>query len=176
MIKERSNIFSFAGKPVTIVGEDIQIGQIAPEFSAQQSDWSIIPVLKHTSHKVRIITAIPSLSTSVCDREIRRFNHAASAMDENIVIITISTDLPFTQKIWCGTAGIDKILVVSDHLNVEFGKKYGCLIKEIRALRRAVFIVNQNQKITYAAYMPALGDEPDYDTVLQEAKKALTNA
>lgn len=172
-MKERTGIMQLAGKDVTIVGDDVQVGQPAPSFFAQAQDWEIVDVLGQTAGKVRIIAAIPSLTTSVCDREIRRFNQEAAALDENVAIITISTDLPYAQATWCGAAGVDRVMVVSDHLSGDFGEKYGCMIKERRILRRAVFVLDQNGVIQYAAYMPSLGDEPDYDEVLAAAKALL---
>jgi thiol peroxidase len=129
--------------------------------------------LADTAGKVRIIAAVPSLETDVCDRETRRFNQEAAALGADIVILVISTDLPFTQKRWCGAAGVDQVIVLSDHMTADFGIKYGCLIKEARILRRAVFVVDRQGKITYAAYMPALGQEPDYAAVLAAARAAL---
>ena len=172
-MKERTGLIKFGGKDATIVGEDLSVGDFAPEFQAQTADWSVVEMLAATSGKVRIIAAVPSLDTSVCDRETRRFNVEAAALGADVAIIVISTDLPFAQKRWCGAAGVEQVSVVSDHLNTEFGKAYGCLIKEVRLLRRAVFVVDKAGKIVYAAYMPTLGDEPDYNAVLQAAQSAL---
>lgn len=172
-MKERFGLLKLAGKDATIVGSDLNIGDQAPEFEAMTNDWETIKVLSHSAGKVRIIAAVPSLETSVCDRETRTFNQAASDLDENVMIITVSADLPYTQARWCGAAGIDRVLVVSDHAAVEFGIKYGCLIKERRILRRAVFVVDQNNTVVYVDYMKALGDEPDYEAVLQAAQEAL---
>jgi len=172
-MKERTGLIKFGGKDATIIGEDLCVGDLAPEFQAQTADWSVVEMLAATSGKVRIIAAVPSLDTSVCDRETRRFNVEAAAMGTDVAIIVISTDLPFAQKRWCGAAGVEQVSVVSDHLNTEFGKAYGCLIKEVRLLRRAVFVVDKAGKIVYAAYMPTLGDEPDYSAVLQAAQSAL---
>lgn len=158
---------------VTILGDDLKVGQKAPSFKAHTLEWKTISPLNETRRKVRIIAAVPSLDTTVCDRETRRFNVEAAALDKNISIITISTDLPYAQKRWCGAAGVDQVMVVSDHLKGEFGKKYGVLMKETGILRRAVFVVNRKGFITYAAYMPVMGDEPNYEEVIQAAKKAL---
>jgi thiol peroxidase len=122
---------------------------------------------------VRIITALPSLETDVCDRETRRFNLEAAALSKDIVILAISTDLPYTQKRWCAAAGVDQVTVLSDHMSTDFGLKYGVLIKEVRVLRRAVFVVDRSGKLTYVAYMPALGIEPNYAEVLDAARAAL---
>ncbi len=170
---ERSGLVKFSGKNVTVVGSDMTIGKQAPEFHAQSLTWETIPVLESTKNKVRIISAVLSLETSVCDRETRRFNEEAAKLSQDIAIIVISTDLPFTQKRWCGGAGIDQVIVVSDHHDVEFGEKYGCLLKEPRLLRRAVFVVDRNDQVVYSAYMPVLGEEPDYETVLASARNAL---
>lgn len=170
---ERQGLLKIAGQEMTIIGNDVQVGNTAPEFFAQAQDWSVSPVLASTKGKVRIIAALPSLETSVCDRETRRFNQEATNLSEDIVIIVISTDLPYTQKRWCGAAGIDRVWVVSDHLDAEFGKAYGCLVKERRILRRAVFVIDRADKIVYAEYMPSLSDEPDYAAVLAAAQQAI---
>jgi thiol peroxidase len=173
MASERFGIVKFRGQEVTVLGPDLEPGQPAPEFSAQGLDWAPFSGLADTQGKVRIIAAVPSLDTDVCDRETRRFNQEAAALGKDVVILVVSTDLPFAQKRWCGAAGVDQVTVLSDHMTVDFGLKYGCLIKEARILRRAVFVVNKAGKLTYAAYMPALGEEPDYAAVLAAAKAAL---
>jgi thiol peroxidase len=170
---ERNGVITFAGRDVTVVGPDLKVGEIAPEFTVKAQDWSTVSALSATEGKVRIIASVPSLETSVCDRETRRFNQDAANLSKDISILVISTDLPYTQKRWCGAAGIDQVMVLSDHMDVDFGKKYGVLIKEIRILRRAVFVVDRNNRITYAAYMPTIGAEPDYDAVIEAAKQAL---
>ena len=170
MSVERKGVLQLSGKDATIIGEDIEVGQKAPEFTAHNQSWEKVDMLAATEGKVRIIAALPSLETSVCDRETRRFNQEAAALGDGISIISISVDLPVAQANWCGAAGIDKVLVVSDHYDVEFGQKYGCLIKERRQLRRAVFVVDQDGTVQYADYMPTLGDEPDYDAVIAAAK------
>lgn len=173
MTTERFGIVKFRGQDVTIIGPDLKPGETAPEFSVQTLDWSLFHGLANTQGKVRIIAAVPSLDTEVCDRETRRFNLEAAALSKDIAILVISTDLPFAQSRWCGAAGVDQVTVLSDHLIVDFGSKYGCLIKEARILRRAVFVVDRAGKIVHAAYMPALGEEPNYSEVLSAAQAAL---
>ena len=173
MTTERFGIIKVGGKEATIIGDDLTVGQPAPEFSAHALDWSVVNGLADTKGKVRIIASVPSLDTEVCDRQTRRFNQEAAALDKDIIIQTISTDLPYAQKRWCGAAGVEQVQVLSDHQNTEFGAKYGVLIKERRILRRAVFVVGRDDKIAYVAYMPALGNEPNYDEVLEAAKQAL---
>ena len=173
MTTERFGIVKFKGQAVTVLGPDLKPGDVAPEFSVQTLDWSSYSGLTNTAGKVRIITAVPSLDTEVCDRETRRFNQEAATLSKDIAILVISTDLPFAQKRWCGAAGVDQVTVLSDHMGVDFGTKYGCLIKEARILRRAAFVVDRVGKITYSAYMPALGEEPNYAEVLEAAQAAL---
>ena len=174
MTSERFGLIQVGGKDATIIGDDIKVGQTAPDFSLHALDWSVVRGLADTKGKVRIIAAVPSLDTDTCDRETRRFNLEAASLDEDIVIEVISTDLPYAQKRWCGAAGVDQLMVLSDHQDAEFGKKYACLIKERRTLRRAVFVVDRQDKVSYVAYMPALGVEPNYEEVLDAARAALT--
>ena len=170
---ERKGIVQFHGNDVTVVGADIQVGQMAPEFTAQTADWEEMKALASTKGKVRIIGSMLSFSTSVCDRETRRFNQEAAALGQDVAILMLTMDLPFTLKSWCAAAGVDQVITLSDHLTGEFGQKYGTLIKELRFLRRAIFVVDRDGKVVYAAYMPVMGDEPDYAQVLEAAKKAL---
>ena len=170
---ERKGLLKFAGNAVTVIGPDLQPGEKAPEFTAMAMDWSQVKGLRSTQGKVRIIASLPSLNTAVCDRETRRFNQEAAALGPDVAILTLSMDLPFTLKNWCASAGIDQVVTLSDAKAADFGKKYGALVKEQRILRRAVFVVNRQGMVTYAAYMPALGDEPDYAEVLSAARQAL---
>ena len=170
---ERTGLLQLGGKDVTVIGADIEVGQQAPEFTQQANDWSSVNVLEATAGKVRIITALPSLSTGVCDRETRRFNEEATSLSEDIVVVATSTDLPWTQKNWCAASGVERVMTVSDSLHGEFGEKYGVLVKERRHFRRAVFVVDADDKVVYVDYMKALGDEPNYDEVIEAAKTAL---
>jgi thiol peroxidase len=173
MTTERFGIVKFRGQAVTVLGSDLKPGDAAPEFSVQTLNWTQFSGLANTEGKVRIIAAIPSLDTEVCDRETRRFNLEAAGLGKDIAILVISTDLPFAQNRWCGAAGVDQVTVLSDHMSADFGSKYSCLIKEARILRRAVFVVDRAGKISYATYMPALGEEPNYTDVLAAAQAAL---
>ncbi len=173
MAYKRKDYFNIGDQALTVVGKDIKVGQIAPEFKAHNHNYENFKGLTGTQSKVRIIAAVPSLETSVCDRETRRFNEAAASLSDDIVILVVSTDLPATQKRWCGAVGIERVITLSDHMKAKFGKKYGCLLKERRILRRAVFVVDQNDIVVYVDYMPTLGEEPDYEAVLDAAQKAL---
>jgi len=169
----RTGIFEFRGADAPVVCPDIRVGQQAPEFTAHGMDWSVVKGLESTQRKVRIIGSLPSLSTSVCDRETRRFNQEAAALGEDIVIMVVSMDLPYTLKNWCGAAGVERVVTLSDHTGGEFGEKYGVLLKDQRILRRAIFVVDRQGKVVYADYMAKLGDEPIYEDVLAAAKAAL---
>ena len=173
MTLERFGIVKFRGQDVTVLGADLKPGEVAPEFSVQTLEWLLFHGLADTQGKVRIISAVLSLDTETCDRETRRFNQEAAALGKDIAILVISNDLPFAQKRWCGAAGVDQVTVLSDHMSADFGVKYGVLIKEARVLRRAVFVVDRDEKLTYVAYMPALGEEPNYAEVLNAARAAL---
>ena len=173
MTLERLGIVKFRGQDVTVLGEDLKPGDPAPEFTVQTLDWAPFHGLVDTKGKVRIIAAFLSVDTDTCDRELHRFNQEAAALSKDVAILVVSNDLPFAQKRWCGAAGVDQVTVLSDHMTAEFGLNYGLLMKEARVLRRAVFVADRSGKLTYVAYMPALGDEPNYSEVLDAAKAAL---
>lgn len=173
MANERFGLIKFDGVEQTIIGPDIKPGDAAPDFVAIGQDWREVRPLQAGAGKVIVLAAVLSLETSVCDRETRRFNTEASQLGPDVLIYTLSMDLPFTQKRWCGAAGIDQVTTLSDHLHADFGSRYGCLLKEMRILRRAAFVVGRDGKVTYADYMPVLGNEPRYDDVLAAVKKAL---
>lgn len=168
----RSGLLQFAGKDVTVIGPDLKKGDIAPDATLLQADWSSFSLIADTAGKVRIIGSLLSLNTSVCDRETRRFTQEAAAIGDRVAILMVSMDLPYMIKNWCAAAGIDQAITLSDHVKAEFGARYGVLVEEYRILRRAIFVVDQNDRIVYVDYMPAFGDEPDYTAVLQAARKA----
>lgn len=169
----RDNVFKIGDNFATLFGDEVKVGDTAPEFTSVIGGWAKVNPIQDDKGKVLILSAVPSLDTDVCDRETRRFNEEAAKLSDEIVIYTISTDFPMAQKRWCGVTGVDKVKVVSDVLDAEFGIKYGILIKERRFLRRSVFIVGRDGKLTYVNYLPTLGEEPNYDEVIAEAKKAL---
>jgi thiol peroxidase len=173
MTTVRKDFFKLGESFATIVGDDVKVGDAAPEFTSVVTAWGTVNPLQESKGKVIILCAVPSIDTSTCDTETRRFNQEAADLSEDIVIYIISTDFPFAQKRWCGAAGVDRVKLVSDVINAEFGEKYGLLIKERRYLRRAVFIIDREGKLTYVNYLPELGQEPDYNEVIAEAKKAL---
>ena len=169
-MSERPGAVTFKGSPLTLVGAEVRIGQPAPDFTA--TDTNLAPVsLSSLRGKVVVIASVPSLDTPVCDLETRRFNQEAAALGPGVQILTLSMDLPFAQKRWCGAAGIDKVRTLSDHRDAAFGIAYGVLIKGLRLLARAVFVVDREGVVRYVQLVKELATEPDYEAVLAEVKK-----
>ncbi|UCE84237.1 MAG: thiol peroxidase [Deltaproteobacteria bacterium] len=171
-MQERPGIVTMKGNPLTLVGTELKVGDQAPAFVALDNDLSPVS-LDSFRGKVCIISSVPSLDTPVCDMETRRFNNEAGALGDDVVILTISMDLPFAQKRWCGAAGVDRVQTLSDHRDASFGKAYGVLIKELRLLARAVFVLDQQGTIRYLQLVKEIAEEPDYDSVLNAVRELL---
>ena len=167
--QERTGVVTFKGGPLTLIGPEITVGSRAPEFQVLAQDLSPV-TLAGSQGKTRLISVVPSLDTPVCDAQTRRFNQEAATLP-GAEILTVSMDLPFAQKRWCGAAGIDKVKVLSDHKDASFGRAYGVLIKELRLLSRAVFIVDGQGTIRYAEYVPEVTSHPNYDAALAAARQ-----
>ncbi|WP_141432030.1 thiol peroxidase [Bacillus sp. 03113] len=161
---------TFKGNPVTLLGNEVEVGNQAPDFTVLANDLSEV-TLASSNGQVRIISVIPSIDTGVCDAQTRRFNEEASSLN-NVKILTISVDLPFAQRRWCAAAGIDKVETLSDHRELSFGKAYGVAIQELRLLARAVFVVDSNNKVVYAEYVSEATNHPDYESAIEAARKA----
>jgi thiol peroxidase len=162
---------TFMGNPLTLLGSGLKVGAKAPDFFVL--DNGLAPVtLANYSGKVKIICTVPSLDTPVCDTETRRFNQEAANLKGDVVVLTISQDLPFAQGRWCGAAGIDKVITLSDYRDRAFGSAYGVMIKELMLLTRAIFVLDANDIIRYIQIVPEITNEPDYAAAL-EAVKAL---
>lgn len=163
---ERQGAVAIHGKPLTLVGQGVQVGEKAPDFEVVDNDLN--PV-KFTSleKKIYIIASVPSLDTPVCDIETRKFNEEASRLGAGMALMTISMDLPFAQKRWCGAAGVDRLQTYSDHREASFGLAYGVLIKELRLLARAVFVIDREGVVRYIQVVKELTEEPDYEAVLR---------
>src|SRR6202030_1106475 len=171
MAEERKGAVTMRGNPMTLVGPELKTGQMAPAFTAVGK--GLAPVtLDQFKGKVKIIAAIPSIDTPVCDAETRRFNEEASKRPGDVQILTISMDLPFAQARWCGAAGVDKVTTMSDWRAANFGTNYGALIKELHLLARAVFVVDKNDNVTYVEYVKEVANQPNYEAALDAAKKA----
>ncbi|WP_339193213.1 thiol peroxidase [Aeribacillus sp. FSL W8-0870] len=161
---------TFKGNPVTLLGNEVKVGDKAPDFKVLANDLSEV-TLADTKGQVRIISVVPSIDTGVCDAQTRRFNEEASKLD-NVKILTISMDLPFAQQRWCGANGIENVQLLSDHRDASFGQAYGVLIKELRLLARAVFVVDSNDNVTYVEYVSEATNHPNYEAAIEAAKAA----
>jgi thiol peroxidase len=173
MADERTGAVTFRGNPVTLSGPEIKVGQPAPHFTAVDTSLATVK-LSDARGKVLILSSVPSLDTPVCDTETRRFNEEAAQLGE-AEVWTISVDLPFAQKRWCGAAGVTRVKTLSDFRDKEFGRSYGVLVKDgplAGVDARAVFVVGKDGKIAHVEYVKEITTEPHYEAALAAAKKA----
>jgi len=159
---ERANAVTLKGQPFTLIGPELKPGDPAPDAVLLANDLSDVALASFRG-KVLVLSVVPSLDTPVCDAQTRRFNEQATELGDDVVIATVSTDLPFAQARWCGAAGVDRVVTLSDHREASFGEAYGVLIKELRLLARAVFVVDRDGVIRHAQVVPEIADHPDYD-------------
>ena len=157
------------GNPLTLVGPELKAGDNAPDFSTIDSNLKPVS-LGDTGHKTRIFSVVPSLDTPVCDAQTKRFNEEAAKLS-NVDIYTVSMDLPFAQKRFCNSFALDNVKMLSDHKEGSFGAAYGTLIKELRILSRAIFVVGPDDRLKYVEYVPEVASHPDYEAALAAAKK-----
>ena len=169
-MKERTGLITMKENPLTLVGNEVKVGELAPDFVVLENDLSPVKFSSYRG-KICILSSVPSLDTPVCDMETRKFNEEASRLGPDIVILTLSMDLPFAQKRWCAAAGVNKVQTLSDHRDASFGTSYGVLIKELRLLARAVFLVDRQSTIQYIQLVKDLTKEPDYEALLSALKK-----
>jgi thiol peroxidase len=173
MPQERTGEATLKGNPLTLIGPDLKVGDQAPAFTVRKGLGDVSS--SDYAGTVRIISAVPSLDTPVCDAQTRRFNEEAASLGD-VKILTISMDLPFAGNRFCETAGIDKVEVLSDYMDADFGTKYGVLIKEHRLDMRAIYVIDRNDTIVYKQIVPEMTEHPDYDAALAAAKKAMGQA
>ena len=169
-MKERAGVITVGGVPLTLVGDEVKVGDRAPDFSVIDNNLGTFN-LSSPAGKIVVISAVPSLDTPVCNLETRRFNEEAARLSSDVEIITISMDLPFAQKRWCAAAGVERVKTYSDHRDADFGIKYGVLTKETRLLARAVFVLDREGVIRYIEILGDISHEPDYDAVLAAVKR-----
>jgi thioredoxin-dependent peroxiredoxin len=169
---ERSGIVTIHGNPLTLIGDELKVGMPAPESELLDNDLKPVK-LSSFRGKVVVITSVPSLDTPVCDIETRRFNDESSRFGPDVQVVVISMDLPFAQKRWCGAAGVQNLKTLSDHRQAEFGQAYGVLIKELRLLARAVFIIDPAGTIQYVQLIKEVSSEPDYEEVVQALQRVM---
>jgi len=167
---ERKGIITFQGSPLTLTGNEMRVGDKAPDFTVLNGELKEIG-LKDFAGKVKVISVTPSLDTPVCDLQARMFNTEAAKLPADVAVLNISMDLPFAISRFCSSAGIDKVKAMSDHRDASFGNGYGVLIKELRLLARAIFIIDKEDMIRYIQIVPELTKEPDYEKALEALKK-----
>jgi thiol peroxidase len=169
-MEERSAAVTLHGNPLTLMGTVLNVGDAVPDIEVLDNDLNAVKFSSFKG-KICVISAVPSLDTPTCDMETRRFNETASQLGDDVVILTVSTDLPFAQKRWCGAAGVDKVVTLSDHREAAFGSAFGVLIKELRLLARSIFVVDRNGIVQYIQHVKELSEEPDYDAIIEAVKK-----
>jgi thioredoxin-dependent peroxiredoxin len=160
------------GKLITLVGPELKAGDQAPDFTIQKSLQETAG-LKDFAGKVKLISVVPSIDTGVCDAQTRRFNEEATKLGDNVVVLTVSADLPFAQARWCAAAGVDRVVLLSDYKGNTFGEAYGVLIKEYRLDMRAIFVVDELDKITYVEVLKEMGEHPNYEAAVAAVKQLL---
>ncbi|MCJ7783120.1 MAG: thiol peroxidase [Desulfobacterales bacterium] len=169
-MKERHGLITMKGNPLTLMGNEVKVGEKAPDFMVLDNDLTPVQFSSYRG-KICILSSVPSLDTPVCDTETRKFNEEATRLGTDILILTISMDLPFAQKRWCAAAGVDKVKTLSDHRDASFGASFGVLIKELRLLARAVFLVDRQGTLQYIQLVKEVTNEPDYAAVLNALKQ-----
>lgn len=168
-MEERFAAITMHGNPLTLMGHALKVGDKAPDALVLDNDLNPVQISSYRGRNL-IISAVPSLDTPVCDMETRRFNQEAAGLPLDVAILTVSMDLPFAQKRWCGMAGIDKVATLSDHRESSFGLAYGVLIKELRLLARAVFVVDKEGIIRYIQLVKEATNEPEYAPILEAVR------
>jgi thiol peroxidase len=171
-MKERKGVVTMKGQPLTLLGSEVKAGDKAPDFEVVANDLTPVKFSSFVG-RVCIISSVPSLDTRVCDIMTRRFNMEAGSLGGEVAVLTISMDLPFAQKRWCGAAGVENLQTLSDYREASFGKAYGVLIKELRLLARAVFVVDKKGVIRHKQLVGEMTNEPDYEAVLKAVKELL---
>jgi thiol peroxidase len=170
MAQERT--VSFKGNPITLIGPTLKVGDQAPDFNLNKSLLETVS-LKDFAGKIKLISVVPSIDTGVCDAQTRRFNEEAAGLGDNVVVLTVSADLPFAQSRWCAAAGVDRVVMLSDYKGNTFGQAYGVLIKEFALDMRAIFVVDSQDKITYVQVLEEMTEHPNYDAAIAAVKELL---
>lgn len=169
MTNERTGVATFKGGPLTLLGPEIKVGDKAPDFTVNKNLLQEATLADYAG-KVKLISVVPSLDTGVCDAQTRRFNEEAAGLGDNVVILTISVDLPFAQARWCGAAGVDKVVTLSDYKTKSFGQAYGLLIKEFQLDMRAIFVIDANDTVQYVEYLAEMTEHPNYEAAIAAVK------
>lgn len=171
MTDRRKDFVTMGGNPVTIIGKEVKVGDQAPDFTVLTNDLTPFS-LKDAGDGVKIISVVPSIDTGICELQTIHFNQEAANLGD-VRVLTISVDLPFAQKRFCGAKGIDKVITLSDHRDLSFGLNYGFVIEELRLLSRGIVVLDKDNVVRYVEYVKEVGDHPNYDKVLEEVKKLI---
>jgi len=172
MSQERNHAATFKGNPITLIGPELKAGDQAPDFQLSKSLVETVS-LKDYAGKIKLISVVPSIDTGVCDAQTRRFNEEAAKLGEQVQVLTVSADLPFAQARWCGAAGIDRVVLLSDYKDNSFGKAYGVLIKEFALDMRSIFVLDASDKIVYVEVLKEMTEHPDYDAAVAAVRELL---
>jgi thiol peroxidase len=172
-MEERSGLVTVGGNPVTLVGDVLKVGDPAPDGTLTGNDLKPVSLSEYKG-RVVILSFVGSLDTATCDVETRRFNREATTLGDQVVILTVSMDLPFAQSRWCGAAGVENVTTLSDYKEREVAKKYGVFIKESALTARAIYVIDPEGMIRYIQLVPELADEPDYEKVIDNVKKLVS--
>ncbi|MCM3635442.1 MULTISPECIES: thiol peroxidase [Paenibacillus] len=170
MTQERTGVATLKGNPITLVGPELNVGDKAPDFTLCKSLGEYVS-LQDYAGKVKLISVIPSIDTGVCEAQTRKFNEAASSLGDNVVVLTVSVDTPFAQARWCGAAGVDRVVMLSDYKDNNFGLSYGVYIKEFALDMRSIFILDENNEIKYVEYLSEMSNHPNYDAAIAAVKE-----
>lgn len=170
-MEKRTDVVTFAGNPIALLGKEVKVGDKAPAFTLLDNGLGE-KTLADYAGKVKVISVVPSLDTGVCDAQTRWFNQNVSKLGENVVVLTVSVDLPFAQKRWCGAAGIDQVETLSDHRDLSFGENYGFILEGLRLLSRGIVVIDKDDVIRYVEYVPEVTSAVNFDAA-EAATKAL---
>lgn len=172
MTQERTGVATFKGNPITLIGPELKVGDKAPDFLVNKSLVESVS-LKDFAGKVKLISVVPSIDTGVCDAQTRRFNEEAASLGDNVIVLTVSVDTPFAQSRWCGAAGIDKVILLSDYKTNNFGQAYGVYINELGLDMRSIFVIDANDTIQYVEYLAEMTEHPNYEQAVTAVKALL---
>ena len=170
-MEKRTGVVTFAGNPIALLGKEVKVGDKAPAFTLLDNGLGE-KTLADYAGKVKVISVVPSLDTGVCDAQTRWFNQNVSKLGDNVVVLTVSVDLPFAQKRWCGATGIDQVETLSDHRDLSFGKNYGFVLEGLRLLSRGIVVIDKDDVVRYVEYVPEVTSAVNFDAA-EAATKAL---
>ena len=170
-MEKRTGVVTFAGNPIALLGKEVKVGDKAPAFTLLDNGLGE-KTLADYEGKVKVISVVPSLDTGVCDAQTRWFNQNVSKLGDNVVVLTVSVDLPFAQKRWCGAAGIDQVETLSDHRDLSFGENYGFILEGLRLLSRGIVVIDKDDVVRYVEYVPEVTSAVNFDAA-EAATKAL---